>query len=366
MRMTGIRSTKLAPWALILSLALHFSLFAPQLHFAVLSFDEPKIVKASLVTLPKLQPNRPSAPIKSVKSAKQKKKKSAPPPPVATPQPSTDTVGAENIAPAASEPPPSPPSATSIAAAEASGIPVETKEENTPVTPTTEITPTPAPDTKPAPHLPPVNVEIEFALYKGINGMKVGKATHTWQITNDTYVIRNVIEATGIFSMIRSGQLVQTSLGKITGNGLEPDNFTDQRGESADKIFTAQFDRQHQALTYGHASEMTTVSLPPHTQDQLSFIYQFALYAPFTGTVSFSMTNGRKIGTYTYQVIGEETLETELGKLQTLHLGKVRQPNDENAEAWLAKDHHYLPVKIRLTDRKGGVAEQIVTAIRAK
>lgn len=365
--MTDIRSTKLAPSAFVLSLAAHILLIAPQLHFTALSFDEPKIVRASLVTLPKLHPNTPSAPAKPVKPAKQKK---SAPPSVATPQPSADTAGAENIPAASSTPPPSSPSTTSIAAAEASGIPAETQEENTPVPAplisTTETIPTPAQDTKPVLQLPPVNVEIEFALYKGTNGMKVGRATHTWQITNDTYVIRNVIEATGIFVMLKPGQLTQTSQGKITADGLEPDNFSDQRGQSADKIFNAQFDRQHQTLTYGRASEMTTVSLLPQTQDQLSFVYQFALHAPFTGTVQFAMTNGRKIGTYTYQVIGEEILETELGKLQTLHLGKVHQPNDENAEVWLAKDHQYLPVKIRLTDKEGGVAEQIVTAIRTK
>ncbi|MBI3771144.1 MAG: DUF3108 domain-containing protein [Gammaproteobacteria bacterium] len=362
MSMTDLHPTKLSPWAFVLSLAAHFFLIAPQLHFTALSFDEPKIIKASLVALPKLQPVMPSTSAKPVNPAKQKK--GAPPPPVATHQPAMNTAGAENISPVA-EPPPSSPSATSIAAGEASGIPAVAKEEPKPA-PSAGTTPTPAQETKPIPHPSSVNVEIEFALYKGTNGLKVGRATHTWQITNDTYLIRNVIEATGIFAMIRSGQLVQTSQGKVTGSGLEPDVFSDQRGPMADNIFSSLFDRQHQTLTYGRASEMTTVALPPQTQDQLSFIYQFVLQAPFTGTVQFSMTNGRKVDTYAYQVIGEETLETGLGKLQTLHLSKVRQPNEDGAEAWLAKDHQYLPVKIRLTDRNGGVAEQIVTAIRAK
>lgn len=365
MSMTNTRPTKLAPWALALSLTAHALLIAPQLHFTALSIDEePKVVKVSLVMLPKLQPSTPPTPNKPVKPTKQKKKPL--PPPVATPQPTMD-VSAENIVAVSAEPPPYSPSATSIAAAEASGIPAETKEDIAPApSPSAETAPPPVPDTKPPLHLPPVNVEIEFALLKGTNGLKVGRATHTWQITNDTYVIRNIIEATGIFSLARPGQLVQTSQGKITADGLAPEHFTDQRGKSADRTFSAQFDRQQQTLTYGRASEMTTVPLPPQTQDLLSFVYQFTLHAPFTEAVQFSMTNGRKIGSYTYQVIGEETLETGLGKLQTLHLSKVHQPADEGAEVWLAKDHQYLPVKIRLTDKKGGVAEQIVTAIRTR
>lgn len=370
--MTTTRPTKITPWALVLSLAAHFLLLAPQLNFAAMTtLDEPKIVKASLIILPKLQPNASPTTTKPTKPAKPKK---VTPPPAAAPQSPVDVTAEENVPPISSVPPLSSPSATSIAAAEQSGItPSPRKEERSPTPdpiPTPEPTPAPtteaAHDDTPALHPLPVDIEIVFALYKGTNGLKVGRATHHWQIENGRYNIRNVIEATGIFSIIAPGQMVQTSQGKVTANGLEPEFFSDQRGPSEDKTFSSQFDREHQTLTYGRASDMTTVSLPPETQDLLSLAYQLSLRAPFTGIVQLSMTNGRKVGPYRYQVIGEEILETELGKLQTLHLSKVHQPGDEGADVWLAKDHQYLPVKIRLTDRKDGVAEQIVTAIRAK
>ena len=108
----------------------------------------------------------------------------------------------------------------------------------------------------------------------------------------------------------------------------------------------------------------TTARLPPGIQDLLGFVYQFALQSPFSGTVHFHMTNGKKLDTYAYQVMGDEMLDTAQGSLRTLHLSKVRQPNEEWVDIWLATDHQYLPVKIRLTGKEGSVAEQVVSAIR--
>ena len=196
--------------------------------------------------------------------------------------------------------------------------------------------------------------------------MKVGRVVHTWQISDGHYIITNAMEATGVFALIRPGILAQNSQGRITVNGLEPESFWDQRGQEADMTFNAQFDYQKKIVIYGRGQEITTSPLPPGTQDLLSFVYQFALRAPFTGTMQFSMTNGRKLDSYTYQVVGEEMIETGLGKLRTLHLSKVHQPSDDGVDVWLAADHQYLPVKIRLTNNNGDVLEQVVQGIRGE
>ena len=52
--------------------------------------------------------------------------------------------------------------------------------------------------------------------------------------------------------------------------------------------------------------------------------------------------NGKKLRDYTYEVRGEETLDTALGPLRTLHLVRVAS-GDERFEIWLAIDRHYLP-----------------------
>jgi hypothetical protein len=337
-----------------LSLLLHlWLLFMPQIDLSLPSSSESKNIDTDLVTILKVRITE--APVASPVK-KQPQKKSAPPAMATEPVVPAAVAGTPDVveSPVASEPPSEAPAATEEAASAEEAKPAPPQEA------------APAEESKPEPH-PPLKVTVEFALRKGEDGMKVGRVVHTWEISDGRYVISSAMEATGVFALLRRGMFVQSSQGRITANGLEPESYWEQRGQEADRTFNAQFDYQNKTLTYGRVSEPTTVALPPGAQDQLSFVYQFALHVPLTGIVQFSMTNGRKVGDYTYQVAGEEIISTELGELRTLHLNKIRkQPGDDSVDVWLAADHQYLPVKVRLTNNDGDVVEQVVEGIRGE
>jgi hypothetical protein len=54
-----------------------------------------------------------------------------------------------------------------------------------------------------------------------------------------------------------------------------------------------------------------------------------------------------------------------LGEIDTLHIEKVRGPDDKRGfEFWVAVDHHHLPVRILFTDPKGRAFNSLVTSIR--
>ena len=81
-------------------------------------------------------------------------------------------------------------------------------------------------------------------------------------------------------------------------------------------------------------------------------MYQFAFAPPQGSIVKLQVTNGRKLDSYAYWVV-EEALETPMGVLNTLHLGKQREEGEKDTEVWLAADYHYLPVKISQFDKDG-------------
>jgi len=108
------------------------------------------------------------------------------------------------------------------------------------------------------------------------------------------------------------------------------------------------------------------VPLPEGSQDLLSFIYQIATAPPQSGNFQLFITNGRKLDSYEYQVLGEEMLDLPMGQVRSLHLSRVHAPNEDGTDFWLGLDLHNLPVKIRFTDRDGGVAEQIASDIQIK
>ena len=74
------------------------------------------------------------------------------------------------------------------------------------------------------------------------------------------------------------------------------------------------------------------------------------------------MFNGKKPRDYTYEVRGEETLDTALGPLRTLHLARVTS-GDEHFEIWLAIDRHCLPVRVLRIEDSGVEGEMAIHSI---
>jgi hypothetical protein len=194
-------------------------------------------------------------------------------------------------------------------------------------------------------------------------GLAQGEQTLVWINEGERYTLTSVAAATGLTGVFYSGRFVQTSRGRITPRGLAPEEFWDQRG---DKHSSARFDPASNILTVTPAK-----GTPRHfdyqdeVQDVLSLFFHLALTAPPQhGLLTYTVFNGKKLRTYTYDVRGEETLETELGALRTLHLAR-RTDIDGRFEIWLAIDRHYLPVRILRAEKKGVDGELAILSIEA-
>jgi hypothetical protein len=110
-----------------------------------------------------------------------------------------------------------------------------------------------------------------------------------------------------------------------------------------------------------------TVPLPPATQDRLSVMYQF-MFLPLgkLKTVPVSMTNGRKVESYRYDVVGRDTVDTPLGKINALHLVRQREAGDNTVEVWLAPERSFFPVKLLIVENDGARFEQVITRLEIK
>ncbi|MBZ0091833.1 MAG: DUF3108 domain-containing protein, partial [Sulfuricellaceae bacterium] len=210
----------------------------------------------------------------------------------------------------------------------------------------------------------PARARLDYQLNKGADGLAVGQVVHTLEIKDGRYALSSVTEATGIFSLLKSGKLVQISQGDVTPDGLRPHSFWAQRGQSAATTDTARFDWANHVLSIESPAGDRSAALAPGTQDLLSFLYQFAFHPPRPGeAVALSITNGRKLDNYVYDAAGVEKVELPSGALNALRLVKRHAPNEEWTEIWLAVDNRYLPVKIRQNDRDGVVAEQVLRTV---
>ena len=208
----------------------------------------------------------------------------------------------------------------------------------------------------------PKNAQLTFAVYKGSGGFRVGEAIHTLEIDDGRYVLNAVTRTVGLVSLFKSFELTQYSSGSYNKSGLQPELFFEQRKDKLTTLrYTAEFDHETQVVRFSQGGEFV---LPPETMDILSVMYQFPPLA-HTEIVEVSVSNGRKIERYTFEVTAEEKTSTALGELLTVRLHKMHSPNEEGLDIWLAREYRLFPVKIQFIEKNGEVTgEAVITDIR--
>jgi hypothetical protein len=204
-------------------------------------------------------------------------------------------------------------------------------------------------------------VETEFDVRTKIDGSTEGKATITYNLVDNQYHLKSVMEARGLAALVIS-DLLQTSEGALTKSGLQPSSYLYQYGDNADKARNANFDWKNRVVSLQTSKGVKKEELPDGTQDLLSFMYQFMYVAPLQ-TMQIPIATGKKLAIYDYSFEGEENLNIKLGELKTIHIVHSGNNDEEKTELWLAIDYQYVPVKIRKIEKNGKVYEMVATRI---
>lgn len=210
----------------------------------------------------------------------------------------------------------------------------------------------------------PRRAQLTFAANKGTSDFKIGEVIHTLEINDGHYVLQSVTETVGLAKLIKTYKLTQYSSGSYSRQGLQPEQFFEERTDGSDtRRNTVEFDHATQHARFSQSGEAV---LPPDTQDILSILYQFPPLA-HAETVTIFVSNSRKIERYEFEIAANEDIQTAMGKLHTVHLRKRHQPNEEGLEVWLALEYRLFPVKMRIIEKNGEISgEVVITDIRAE
>ena len=203
--------------------------------------------------------------------------------------------------------------------------------------------------------------------YNATTSVADGVAHYSWKRDGEKYTFESTIQASGFFINMFAGTITQQSIGTVTPAGLEPQSFSIRRGEKEPD--TAEFQHASRQVKLTRGSESKLQPMPPGLQDTQSFLFQLAYEAPKLKTpedrLTILVTNARGVNRYTFKKVGEATLETRLGPVETLHLARETSEPRDGYEVWLSPKHHYLPVKLKFfVDRFP--AELIATNITSK
>ena len=246
------------------------------------------------------------------------------------------------------------PAATSpvVADAPAAGVPQPAPQAVLPVEAPPPVAVPPAPT--PASIALPGKGRVRYTITRGEGGFVVGQAVHAWEHDGLTYKLQSVTETTGLAAVFKPARVVQSSQGEVTADGLTPREFRHERVNGLD---TASFDWTRRVVAYAGRED----AIAAGAQDMLSMYYQLVLLATKGGALEMPIATGRKLENYRFEVLGEEAVALPSGERRAMRL-RTRSGND-TIELWIAADMRGLPLKIRFTDRKGEIFDQLAQDI---
>lgn len=205
------------------------------------------------------------------------------------------------------------------------------------------------------PATPPPSTRLHYDVTGNVKGIGYkAQGTLDWTVADGRYETRMEMR------VLLLGSRSQTSTGRIGPHGLMPERFADKsRSEKA-----THFDAAQQRIRF--SSNAPEVPLQPGAQDRLSLFLQLASLlqahpqAYTTGrTVDMQVAGTGDAPVWRFDVGEESTLSLPAGEFKVRHL--VRQPRkefDSTVEMWLAPSLHHLPVRLRVTQSNGDVADQ--------
>ena len=211
----------------------------------------------------------------------------------------------------------------------------------------------------------PNRITAEYELIN--NGLTVGRVNESFVRSGDSYEIQSVSRSEGALRLFFDEQITLRSSGKVVAGGLRPMQFDERRTRESKRDVSATFDWERGVMHSRYRGEVTQHALLPATQDRISMMYQFMHVKPREGNMALAMSNGRKVERYTYRRVDEVRIGTPAGEYDTIHFQRVTsEPNDRHVEVWLAKEHHYFPVRVVFDDPRGFRVEQRLVALRTE
>lgn len=201
---------------------------------------------------------------------------------------------------------------------------------------------------------PPPSGRIAYTVTRSAPGgapRDTGSASMAWRSDGNRYAV----EIDGVMGTL-------SSEGRVDDAGIAPDRAL--RAVGTGHASTV-FDRATGTITRfdGHSEQ-----LAPGSQDAASVLLQLAGIGlgdarQVQRELEFWVGASEGVGVERYQVLGPERIETGAGPLDTVRLARMAERGAPLLELWLAPQHAWMPVQLRLTDADGTVSTQTMASI---
>lgn len=211
---------------------------------------------------------------------------------------------------------------------------------------------------------PPAELSLDVSRTDADGKVWSGEAAMAWKASGGSYTM--TVEAGIRVIFTRVNLVVLSSEGRIGEEGFAPVTMTEKRRGRA--LTATHFNQQDGRITF--SASQNSSPLLPGTQDKATVPLQLAAIAradssQLDGGVEIMVGEDKDASVFRFVVLGQEEIETRLGKMQTWHLSRPPRPGayGSRLDVWLAPAHEWYPVQIRNSEANGAVTTQTISKI---
>jgi len=201
-----------------------------------------------------------------------------------------------------------------------------------------------------APAVRGADFEIQpFSALYSVEWHGINAGTSTLELTrqNDsTWLYRSRNTARGLFLVAIPDPVTETSVFRIVEDTVEPLHYTSDNGSRKERNQDLYFDWDRRRATGQSQQQPVDLALEKGAQDNLSV--QIALMRELRrgrAPTQFTLIDDKVIKTYEYKAEGTATLDTAIGRLDTVIYTSHRVGSPRMTRLWLAPSLGFLPVQ---------------------
>lgn len=209
-----------------------------------------------------------------------------------------------------------------------------------------------------APLAAPASAMLTYKLKASAKGFMINVDSQLdWKREGDTYHLTN----RGSFMVF---SFMFESTGRVDAQGVQPARYQETRNR---RVKSVDFDPKGGVRYSGGAQEPFQAGI----QDRMSVLMQLAALgrgnpgAFAAGKVAtFRVAGSSQSDNWHFKVVGNEELDTAMGKIKAVHLERERDHDDgQKIEVWLSAEHDWLPVRVLSKEANGDYLDQVVSKI---
>lgn len=193
--------------------------------------------------------------------------------------------------------------------------------------------------------------DASYDVYR--SGMKVARMQRSFSRLDDGKLMyRSETNVIGLASMFRQDHIIEQSTWQFADSKVIPQLYEYVRtGSKRDRRISIKFDWQKNQIT--NSVDGSAWSMPTADGILDKLVYQYSIMLDMQAgksNLSYKVADGGTEKLYVFEAVGEEVLDTPLGKLKTIKMVRLFADSDRQSIFWSAPELAYLPVKLENTD----------------